>query len=109
MKIDYSKIWQEIGDAFETPDEERTRWQKRITQSGLCFAISLATERKGNIPFLYIRIEMNMYGYWFQTRLRESEYHKKFYQKNDLIRADFAYLMAAMGNREYEKLIKAVS
>ena len=101
MKINYSKIWQEIGDAFETPYEERTERQKDMTSEGLCHALPLKME----LGFNRIRWSVDVYGFWLMPR-RGS---KRFWCKNDEYRATFAYFMAAMGNREYSKLIKAVT
>ena len=101
MKINYVKIWRQIGDAFATPFEERTGRQKNMTIDGLCHALPFKME----FDFDQIRWSVDVYGYWLTTRHRS----KYFRRENDRCRATFAYFMAELGNEGYEELIKAVT
>lgn len=109
MKIDYSKIWREIGDAFESPYKDRTKWQKDITDFGLCFAFQQILFR----DYFLNSGEVNNLSYTPIYRLGRTMGLGLLWcscsEINRYPRATFAYLMAAIGNREYKKLIKAVT
>ena len=109
MKINYIKIWRETGDAFATPYEERTEWQRQITRNGLCYAFKqillrdydLSRKEVGRLSYISIcnlGHSMGLKGQWCS-----------YSEDNRYIRSDFACLMAELGNEGYEELIKAVT
>jgi hypothetical protein len=97
MKLE-SKYWLEIAEAFGTPFAKRTERQLKITlrqlvgfRSGLCYALYgykvIEMELIGNA--------MGLNGYWWPCT-----------DEGDSDRSDFALLMWAIGEDEFEELAK---
>jgi hypothetical protein len=96
-KRDWASIWTKIGQAFETPYEKRTKRQCNLTMSGLCFALSRFTRDIKPYKKLSQVVGLRGHtknGYWWLCGNNQ----------NDLQRALFAYFMAAIGNKEFQKL-----
>lgn len=105
MKINSAKNWQEIANAFETPDRERTEWQRKIAGHGLCRASAQLGNYSNDIRKLGCIMGI-ITPYWWAVREWSMTEERRFTRSVDHERATFAYLMAAIGNREYGKLIK---
>ena len=50
MKLPTKAQWDEMAEAFGTPFEKQTKWQKRITHSGLCLACDLTINGDNSVP-----------------------------------------------------------
>lgn len=103
MKINKAKIWREIGDAFATPYEERTRWQERITKAGLCWAFY---EILGREYPLRKWGWLHKYSYRAICDLGFIMGLTSRWTFTDNERSMFAYFMAELGNKGYEELIE---
>ncbi len=96
--------WMEVGKAFETELPRRTERQQDLACSGLCHAWRQSDERRnyGSIPRNYcfnpLRVFGPTYEHWVPIYLRE----------NRLIRATFAYLMAAMTDAERDAIMEGL-
>jgi hypothetical protein len=94
-KINWPKVWMEIGEAFETPLENRDKRMKELTYSsdraGICFGLR---ELVGHRGYDYLHRIYREYGYWWPRN-----------NKGDLLRATFCYFMAAMGQKGFEDFL----
>lgn len=99
------KIWLTISQAYYCEPEERTEEQNEIAPDGLCSAYAF-TINGYNLnhdicpSFLGVMAhEASSDRYWLSVR-------DKGNRNNDLLRADFAYLLSILTDKEYEELTK---
>lgn len=95
--ISWPAVWAEIEEAFGTPYAERTERQKMLSCNGLCFAVSAATgDHRNKLKILFLGHSMGLGMYWCS--------HDDI--NSDLARSDFALLMAALGQKGFEDLLR---
>ena len=88
--------WMEVGRVFEMLESERDTEARFLVSSGLCMAMYEVTERDGHYRCLSFVNDTS--GWWCTVRTRES----------DLLRATFAYLMAAMTDAERDQIVEGL-
>lgn len=115
------QFWKTMGQAFETPEEERTNKQNGITQEGLCSAIP-PLESKETKKFQYRKL-LQLFSYdlkakdilyaWLPCKnncqyigQRKRSLKSNHTHNHNRIRAMFCYLLASMSKDDYEKLGK---
>lgn len=86
-----TKAWRTLAIAFDTPRPERTVLQRNLTASGLCWGLMKLNQRR-----CLMRL-FKKYGFWWPRTVA-----------GDANRAVFAGLMAAMDQRERDKLVKGL-
>ena len=100
----HKQIWTEIAEAFLTPVGEATDKQRNLAQFGLCFArLRFGYSMQDNPTTTFIcSLGRTKDGFWFSTRRFQRPPHR---QRYDLIRGDFATLMACMTEKEFNQLL----
>ena len=96
--------WMEVGMAFETPHEQRTAYQGSLTHDGLCFATSRIAGNPGASVY-YSRLKLVEPGLCYWAPIMGN---RDFRFRHDFIRATFAYLMAAMTDRERDAIVEGL-
>ncbi len=83
--------WMEVGKAYETPMIERTGGQTMLASAGLCNAMNSS-------PSLKRTFDCECYG-------SPTTHQFRFRRRRDYVRALFAYLMAAMTDKERDAIV----
>ena len=103
----HKEIWTEIAKAFHST--RKTKAQKSITGYGLC----CARDRLGGASFHHLAHLLNCpirefstnISFWLPIRSDDCHQNKiPHTRKHDLIRGDFAALMACMTEEEFYQL-----
>lgn len=96
----HKELFLKIGQAYETPYEERTPRQRRLTYDGICLACEIMKEEE-------IKSKVNRFTYYINQG-RIPWLLPTFPPYNDIIRADLCYLFAAMTRKEFNEMGKGV-
>ena len=88
-----------VGMAFERPHDK----VQKETRAGLCHAIS---QRNGALEYDWIvrLTEFREKGWYWYPKATDSDWHRDY----DLLRADHAYLMAAMTDAERDSIVEGL-
>jgi hypothetical protein len=86
--------WRTLAIAFDTPRDKRTVLQRDITESELCWGLLNLEHPSG---WAQLRSLQSRAGFWWPRNAA-----------GDLNRAVFAGLMAAMSQRERDRLVKGL-
>ncbi len=99
----HKQIWTEISEAFYTPESEGTGKQRKLSRSGLCLA-TLFLDWEHWLAFSDLCECCFRAGFWLPSTRRShcSDWHKR---EHDLLRGDFAALMACMTEKEFNQLL----
>jgi hypothetical protein len=108
-KIDWPKVWMEIGEAFEVPFNERKGRQLYLTspeiynficvkRGGICAALGLYFN---GIPYNYEEFIICL-----MPHLNKMDFAWIRNDKGDLLRATFCYFMAAMGQKGFKDFLE---
>jgi hypothetical protein len=90
-----TRAWRTLAIAFDTPIENKTARQKGLTAKGLCLGL--------------LKLEETPRGYDQLVAISGShDYWWGFDKEGQANRAVFAGLMAAMSQRERDKLVKGL-
>ena len=91
--------WMEVGKAFDCHDENRTPFQDSVTNGGLCWAWNMIARLDFMDQGVYTRLRVvhPRFGFWLPAG-----------RSSDLIRATFAYLMAAMTDAERDSIVEGL-
>lgn len=102
--MNHKQIWTEIAKAFLTPKEEATKRQSHLTVNGLCWAAECAAggayRNEVDSFICSLKFKDGRKEFWFDVRGLGP--HRREY---DLIRGDFATLMACMTEKEFHQLV----
>ena len=110
----HKEKWNEIGVAFLTSMEKRTRRQKDLTIYGLCasnakFKKQSRSVKRGTLSFLtnifICSLKITPDSFWFPTRTGHfvGEPHLRKY---DIIRGDMAILFSSIPAKEFAALVR---
>lgn len=98
----HKQTWTEIAEAFLTPENEGTIRQRRLAHSGLCFAQGGYENENNNIGRFIRRLRPRDI-FWFP--IRRGMLFRRHWREYDLIRGDFATLIACMTKKEFDLLV----
>ena len=103
-------LWTTISVAFLTEPEDRTEKQKGLAGHGLCYSVGEAMEPFGSVRAKGLLQKLNPHSdkseYWlpaYSSWISQNQLGNHTRQ-HDLIRGDFAQLMACMSEKEFNLL-----
>ena len=94
-------LWTTISVAFLTEPEDRTKEQAEISRDGLCWSWPESIPNGLSVAGFLCNLNRTDGLYWLPIT-GQSDHTRQ----HDLIRGDFAQLMACMSEKEFNELTK---
>ena len=99
----HKQVWTEIAEAFLTAESEGTKRQVDLASRGLCYAKEgMVPTTSGGKRICHFLCSLSGHADWFWFDNRWKLTHRREY---DLVRGDFAILMACITEKELGELL----